>query len=257
MPQERLQKLLSQWGLASRRQAERLIADGQVRVNGAIATLGQKANPEEDLIEVQGKFLKSEHRPRQQYLLINKPLGVISTCDDPQGRTTVLDLLPPELQQIGLHPVGRLDADSTGALLLTNDGALTHWLTHPSHDVAKTYRVRVSGQPLSSTLNRWRQGVRLDGRMTRPAEIKLLHQTSDSTELEILLREGRNRQIRRVANQLGHPVLRLHRVAIGSLKLGRLGCGSYRHLSSRDLETLLKAHTHDSLPLSSSVACCG
>lgn len=258
MSEERLQKLLSQWGLASRRQAERLITEGQVRVNGAIATLGQKANPEIDTIEVSGKLLNSERRPQLRYLLLNKPLGVISTCSDPQNRSTVLDLLSPDLKSVGLHPVGRLDAFTTGALLLTNDGPLTHRLTHPSHNTTKTYQVEVKGKPSVHDLNHWRQGILLDGRMTRPAKVRLLHQGTDSAHLEIVLQEGRNRQIRRIAKQLGYPVLRLHRTAVGPLKLSGLKPGDYRHLSPKEI-SLLHQETSPDVPLNSShsIARCG
>lgn len=228
---ERLQKILSQWGVASRRQAEQMILDGRVRLNGEIVQLGQRADPEEDSIEVDGKPIQPDNRPALMYLLLHKPAGVVSTCHDPQGRSTVLDALPTSLRHVGLHPVGRLDTASTGALLLTNDGAVTACLTHPRHSVPKTYQVWVQGHPSEAALRQWRQGVLLDGRITRPAEVWVLDaQQSGSTLLEIVLREGRNRQIRRVAEQFGFPVIKLHRVAIGSIRLGRLPSGQYRKL---------------------------
>ena len=171
-------------------------------------------------------------------LLINKPPGVISTCRDPQGRSTVLDLLPRHLRQ-GLHTVGRLDADSRGALLLTDQGDLTLRLTHPRYDHAKTYRVWVDGLPLESSLQRWRQGVRLDGSLTRSAQIRVLQRQSARTLLEVVLMEGRNRQIRRVADLLGHPVLDLQRVAIAGLPLGALPEGRWRRLSRGEWEPML------------------
>lgn len=237
--QERLQKVLSQWGLASRRQAEQLILGGRVRVNGEIAHLGQKADPTTDTIEVDGQPLQPQQKPPKTYLLINKPIGVVSTCADPQGRKTVLDLLPPDQQNQGLHPVGRLDTDSTGALILTNDGELTNQLIHPRHSVPKTYRVRVEGHPTAAALRAWRQGVDLDGRKTRPAEVRVLRRDSDSTLLEIVLREGRNRQIRRVAEQLGYSVISLQRTAIGSVELRHLSLGGVRPLSSQEVVTLV------------------
>ncbi|HEY9658706.1 MAG TPA: pseudouridine synthase, partial [Allocoleopsis sp.] len=145
---ERLQKILSQWGIASRRQAEQMILAGRVRLNGEVVQLGQQADPDRDRIEVDGKLIQAVERPARVYFLLHKPLGVVSTCDDPQGRPTVLDLLPAVLQHhSGIHPVGRLDVNSTGALLLTNDGDLTFCLTHPRHAIPKTYHVWVEGHP--------------------------------------------------------------------------------------------------------------
>jgi 23S rRNA pseudouridine2605 synthase len=234
---ERLQKILSQWGVASRRQAEQMIVEGRVRLNGEVVHLGQKANPQQDLIEVDGQPVRD--RPQSLYLLLHKPPGVVSTCHDPQGRPIVLDLLPPELRtHAGIHPVGRLDTASTGALLLTNDGAVTFCLTHPSHELAKTYEVWVEGRPSPQVLEQWRQGVILSGRLTLPAGIKVLDSDRNQTLLEIVLREGRNRQIRRIAEQLGHPVRRLHRVAIGEIQLGKLPSGQYRYLGESELEFL-------------------
>jgi 23S rRNA pseudouridine2605 synthase len=229
---ERLQKILSQWGVASRRQAEQLILEGRVRLNGSVVQLGQKANPEQDWIEVDGKPIQLNDRPKLFYLLLNKPVGVVSTCSDPQRRQTVIDLLPPDLRhRSGIHPVGRLDAASTGALLLTNDGAVTLCLTHPRHAVSKTYHVWVEGHPSQSTLDQWQQGIDLDGRLTQPAEVHILKAVPTRTLLEVVMWEGRNRQIRRVAEQLGHPVIDLHRVAIGPIQLGELLSGHYRPLS--------------------------
>lgn len=253
---ERLQKILSQWGVASRRQAEQMILDGRVRLNGQVVQLGQKANPEFDQIEVDGKLLRSIDRPQSIYLLLHKPLGIVSTCDDPQGRSTVLDLLSPELRNhSGIHPVGRLDIDSTGALLLTNDGSLTFGLTHPRHSIPKTYRVWVQGQPTSAELDQWRRGVLLDGRMTRPAQVRILDSRQpDRTLLEIKLREGRNRQIRRVADQLGHSVLRLHRVAIGPILLGALPSGQHRSLTQDEIEFLQTQVEQSQPPMSNQMS---
>lgn len=235
---ERLQKILSQWGVASRRQAEAMILAGRVRLNGVTGELGQKADPEVDQIEVDGQLLRPQNRPESVYLLLHKPEGVVTTCRDPQGRRTAIDLIVEDYP--GLHPVGRLDVASTGALLLTNDGAVTACLTHPRHSVSKTYRVWVQGLPTAAVLQQWRQGVLLEGRLTRPAEVLVLQSTDKITQLEIILWEGRNRQIRRVAEQLGYPVLKLHRVAIGSIRLGDLGCGQYRPLTSPEVLFLQK-----------------
>ncbi len=220
---------------------------GRVQVNGQVCTqLGQKANPECDRIAVDGVPLTMRHRPTEQYLLVHKPVGVVSTCADPQGRKTILNLLPPDLREGSrLYPVGRLDADSTGALILTNDGDFTYRLTHPRHSIPKTYQVRVRGIPPESILQNWRDGVMLSGRLTLPAQVQVLKPSNlnsttkfPETLLEITLWEGRNRQIRRVAEQLGYPVLSLHRIAIGSIRLESLKPGAYRFLKDVEIQAL-------------------
>ncbi len=241
MSDQRLQKILAQWGIASRRLAEQMIIAGRVRVNGNIVHLGQKANPDRDFIEVDGVPVKATDRPAELYLLLNKPAGVVSTCSDPAARSKVLDLLPPQLRSgQGIHPVGRLDADSTGALLLTNDGKLTFCLTHPRHSIAKTYQVWVLGDPPEPILQAWRQGIILSGRKTLPAKVRVLDRARDQTLLEVILSEGRNRQIRRTAEQLGYPVVRLHRTAIGPIQLHPpagpiLPPGCYRPLEDSEI----------------------
>jgi pseudouridine synthase len=248
----RLQKILAQWGIASRRDAEEMIKRSRVRVNGVLAHLGQKADPQIDIIAVDDQPVSALERPVLIYLLLHKPSGVVSTCDDPQGRITVLHLLPDELREgQGIHPVGRLDAESTGALILTNDGELTFALTHPSHSIPKTYRVLVKGQPTEAALQEWRQGVILDGRKTRSARVHLIKSMAGHSSLEIVLKEGRNRQIRRVAQQLGYPVVKLHRIAIGSIKLETSGAtalkeGCYRSLKDEEISFLKKAIQTDS-----------
>lgn len=276
----RLQKILSQWGLASRRQAEAWILAGEVTLNGQLAQVGDKADPSRDEIKVRGKLIKPGQRPEPLYLLLHKPTGYVTTCDDPQGRPTVMDLLPPQLrQEQGLHPVGRLDCDTSGALLITNDGELTHILTHPSHLVAKSYQLWVRGIPTTEALNHWRKGVMLAGRMTLPAQVKMFGQRSAPpppraqslqylpavmTRLEIILKEGRNRQIRRVADQLGYPVIYLHRTGIEQILLDSPGqqsllVGEYRHLHAQELyclqELIYRAGgNHKILPDSNSIA---
>ena len=241
--EERLQKILSTWGVASRRHAESLIQAGRVTVNGEVAELGQKADSERDRIQLDGRELTQRDRPAAYYALLHKPLRTLSTCQDPQGRQTVLDLLPRQLQQAsGIHPVGRLDYNSTGALILTNDGDLTYQLTHPRHHIPKIYRVVVRGQPSPDIIKRWRQGVRLAGHQTAPAQVHILPSKSPGqTELEVVLWEGRNRQIRRTAELLGHPVKRLHRLAIGPVQLGNLSVGQLRPLTSKELRQLRQA----------------
>ena len=239
---ERVQKILSQWGVASRRQAEQMILEGRVQLNGSLVHLGQKADPTYDRLEVDGVTIQPHDRPLHTYLLLNKPAGIVSTCSDPYDRPTVLSLLPSQLQP-GLYPVGRLDFESTGALLLTNDGDLTFYLTHPRHHIPKTYQVWVQGSPTRQVLHQWRQGVLLDDRPTRSAAVTVLEQRLDRTLLQVVLREGRNRQIRRVAEQLGHPVIHLHRTAIGSIQLqsdsaGELATGAHRFLEAAEVSSL-------------------
>lgn len=235
---ERLQKLLSQRGIASRRHAEKLILGGRVTVNGKVAEIGQQADASCDRICVDG--IDIGEPPRCTYLLLHKPRGVVSTCKDPQGRKTVLDLLDVSLRSgTGIHPVGRLDADSTGALLLTNDGELTYQLTHPRHQMPKVYRVQVQGVPTDAVLRRWRSGVMLADRKTLPAKVEMIRRLSAGRSLlEVTLTEGRNRQIRRVAESLGHPVTALHRIKIGSLVLGDLPLGRYCLLNSTEVTHL-------------------
>ena len=227
---ERLQKLIAAAGVCSRRHAEELLRQGRVRLNGRIASLGERANPEHDQISIDGRLLNP--RPASLTLLLHKPVGVLSTCHDPQGRPTVLDLLPPELRRgQALHPVGRLDADSRGALLLSNDGDLTLRLTHPRFGHPRTYRIWVEGHPEPTTLQRWAAGIPLDGHPCQPVRIRPLGAKGAHTRLELVMREGRNRQIRRTAELLGHPVLDLQRVAIGPLRLTDLPEGRWRRVT--------------------------
>jgi 23S rRNA pseudouridine2605 synthase len=241
---ERIQKILSQWGIASRRQAEQMILDGRVQLNGEIVSLGSKADPDRDRIEVDGKLIENTNRPEHIYILLNKPIGVVSTCYDPQQRLTVLDLLPDNLRRgQGIHPVGRLDANSTGALLLTNDGDLTLNLTHPRYHLPKTYHVWIDGEPSEFALQQWRDGIVLRGKKTLPASVKVLKHRDRKTLLEVILREGRNRQIRRIVDCLGFEVLQLHRTAIGSIQIDtpkhpKLSSGSYRYLDDREIDFL-------------------
>ena len=237
MAAQRLQKLIAAAGAGSRRRGEELLRQGRVQVNGAVAGVGDRADPERDAISIDGRPLG---RPAARLtLLLNKPAGILSTCHDPRGRRTALDLLPPRLRRgQGLHPVGRLDADSRGALLLSNDGALTLQLTHPRYGHAKTYRVWVQGRPDRDTLQRWRSGIPLDGRASRPVRLRELAHDRGATLLQLVLQEGRNRQIRRTAELLGHPVLDLERTAIGSLGLGTLAEGDWRPLEPEEWESL-------------------
>jgi pseudouridine synthase len=241
---ERVQKVLSQWGIASRRKAEKMIVAGRVSINSQIAKLGDRVDLTQDILQVDGKEVRQAHRPQLLYLLLHKPVGVVCTCDDPQKRTTAIDLLPKELSQgSGIHPVGRLDFASSGALILTNDGELTLGLTHPRYHLPKTYLVKLNCSLRRKDLTYWRSGVILDQKKTLPAKINLAKSDPTGKTLEIVLTEGRNRQIRRVAQQLGYEVTELHRVAIGSITLNishglKLLPSEYRHLNRTEIKFL-------------------
>jgi pseudouridine synthase len=239
MAAERLQKLLSVAGVCSRRRAEELLRAGRVQVNGQVARLGDRADPACDQLVVDGQPLPLAAPPL--VLLLNKPPGVVCSCAAADGFTTVLELLPPELRHgQGLHPVGRLDVASRGALLLTNHGALTLRLTHPRYGHRKTYRVWLRGQPAAAVLDRWRNGVPLDGRPSQPVTVTVLQQRPDRTQVELVMGEGRNRQIRRTAELLGHPVQDLQRTAIDALQLGDLPQGRWRRLQGQEWEPWLQ-----------------
>ncbi|MDJ0754667.1 MAG: pseudouridine synthase [Ardenticatenaceae bacterium] len=230
--EERLQKLMAKAGLGSRRHNEGIIKAGRVSVNGKVAKLGDKANPRTDKITVDGEPLPSFEE--KVYVMVNKPKGVISDEDD-LGRTTVRHL-------VGLdghfYPVGRLDRDSMGLILLTNDGEIAHLLTHPRYGHEKVYRVKVEGNPSNQVISAWRRGVDLEDGRTRSAAVKIIERSEEFTWLEITMKEGRKRQIRRVAALLGHPVLHLSRIQLGPLKLGDLGLGKWRYLTPKEIQTL-------------------
>lgn len=238
---ERIQKILREWGIASRREAETMITDGRVKVNRVISQLGDKADVAKDIIQVDGKILSNDYRPRLVYLLLNKPKGYISTCNDPEGRKTVMDLLPPRLKSgKGIHPVGRLDRNSTGALLLTNDGSLTVSLTHPRYDLPKTYLVTLEGNIPNKIVQQWAEGFMWEGKQTLPTEIIINKRSGNQTQMEIILREGRNRQIRRIAELFGYPVVTLHRKAIDTIKISSLSSGKCRNLTTSEIYNLKK-----------------
>ena len=230
---ERLQKLLSAAGVCSRRAAEGYITAGRVTVNGETALLGQQADPETDDIRVDGVPLGRE--PEAVYLMLNKPRGYVTTVSDEQGRKTVMDLLTGVSTRV--YPVGRLDRDSEGLLLLTNDGALTHRLLHPSHEVSKEYRVTVSGpvEHAAERLSRIRDVV---GLPIRPAEVRELSRKGNRAELSVIIHEGRNRQIRRMCAQCELEVLRLQRVREHCLELGTLPLGQWRYLTTEEITGL-------------------
>jgi 23S rRNA pseudouridine2605 synthase len=244
---ERLQKILSQAGVASRRASEQLIVDGRVTVNGTtIRELGSKADPADD-IRVDGRRIRKA--TRQRYILLNKPRGYVTTRSDPERRRTVIELLeraravtPHEY----VYPVGRLDFDSEGLLLLTNDGDFAAHLTHPRHEVPRVYEAAVLGVPDAHDLERLARGIEIEGRRTGPAEVRLATQSlrsereSGGATLVITVKEGRNRQVRKMCEAIGHPVTTLRRVAIGSIRDHRLKPGQWRELTPDEVRRLLK-----------------
>ena len=233
---ERLQKVLARAGLGSRRVCEKLIVEQRVTVNGELAELGEKVDPETSQIEVDG--LKIGVRQDLVYYLLNKPVGVITTSKDPQERSTVVDLVPTHPR---VFPVGRLDADTEGLILLTNDGDLTHYLTHPSFGIVKEYLVQVETKPSRNAIRELRQGVELDDGITAPAKVSLV----DEKLIKIVIHEGRNRQVRRMCESVGHPVKRLIRSRIGPIVDRSLHPGSFRELTNQELKSLRKTLLKD------------
>jgi pseudouridine synthase len=238
---DRLQKILSQAGVASRRAAEQLMLDGRVMVNGAtVRELGTKADPLRDDIRVDGRRIRIAERRR--YLLLNKPRGYVTTRSDPQRRPTVIDLLGGVREYV--YPVGRLDFDSEGLLLLTNDGDLAARLTHPRHGLARVYEARVAGVPDAHDLDRLARGITIDGRRTQPAQVTMTtppRRDARTATLLITIREGRNRQVRKLCEAIGHPVDQLRRVAIGPIRDARLKAGAWRDLTADEVERLRRA----------------
>ena len=241
-PGERLARFLAHAGVASRRHAEQLIAAGRVQVNGVIIReQGSRIDPNRDVVRVDGKVVQSasEH----VYLLLHKPVGYLCTASDPQGRPTVLDLLSPEMRALRVYPVGRLDYDTSGLLLLTNDGDFALRLTHPRYELEKCYEALVQGVPAYAALRALRQGVTItedNGRRykTTPARASTLRQSGENTWLELRIHEGRKRQVRRMLAAVGLTVLTLKRAAIGELTLGKLSSGQWRHLTDEEIEKL-------------------
>ncbi len=242
MSRERLQKLMARAGVASRRQAEDMIRQGRVTLNGQEARLGDRADLNEDAVKIDGRRLKPSQKPKV-YLLVNKPRAVVSTVSDPEDRSTVIEIVPERLHK-GLVPVGRLDYDSEGLLLLTDDGEFAHRVAHPRFGCIKTYEVKVKGRPKPGDIDRLRQGVKLEGRLTAPAQVEAFRgpegkrEPSTSTWWRVAIGEGRTRQIREMFLRIGHPVQRLRRVAIGSVSDSRLPRGSWRELTPEEIEAL-------------------
>ena len=239
---ERLSRFLAHAGIASRRRAEALIASGRVQVNGVKVTeQGTRINPDTDLVLVDNKPVHATSR--KVYILLNKPVGYVSTARDPQKRRTVLDLLPPEIRALRVYPVGRLDIDTSGLLLLTNDGDFALHLTHPRYSMQKHYHALVKGWPSESSLQTLRNGVTIvedQGRnhTTAPAEIRVLKKERSDCWLSLALHEGRKRQVRRMLAAVDHPVLELSRVGVGPLILGDLPVGKWRYLTSDEVHSL-------------------
>jgi 23S rRNA pseudouridine2605 synthase len=238
----RLQKLLSMAGIASRRAAESLITEGRVTVNDApVTTLGTKAVPGVDDVRVDGRRVKTTERPR--YVLLHKPRGYVTTRHDPEGRKTVMDLLRGVREYV--YPVGRLDYDTEGLLLLTNDGDLAARLTHPRHEIARVYEAIVTGEPDDDAIDELRRGIYLDGRRTAEALVTrggtVRAGATPTTKIVLTLREGRNRQVREMCARIGHPVRTLQRVRYGSLTLRGLPVGCWRDLSPNEVEALRAA----------------
>jgi 23S rRNA pseudouridine2605 synthase len=235
---ERLQKVLAQAGVASRRNCEELIVQGRVRVNGKVVReLGTKVDPQADKIEVDGRPIRRE---QLIYLLLNKPTGVITSLHDPQGRRVVTDLLAGIKERV--YPVGRLDCDTSGLLLVTNDGELANCLAHPSFEIDKVYHAWVKGIPSPDKIRQLAQGVMLEDGMTAPGKAKLLEtdEAKGRSLIELTIHEGRNRQVRRMCEAIGHPVITLARVRLGFLTLQGVKKGAYRHLTPQEVERLKK-----------------
>jgi len=232
--EERLQKILAKAGIASRRSAERLIREGRIRINDQVVMeMGCKADPARDRITCDGKPIVFEEKV---YVLLNKPAGYVTTLSDPQGRPVVADLLAAI--PLRLFPVGRLDLDTEGALLMTNDGALANNILHPRFEVNKTYEALVAGSPSREKLQLLEQGIEIDGVKTRPASIRVLQRRPDRTLIEIIIHEGKKRQVRKMFQALNHRVLHLKRTAYGKLGLGALPLGKFRVLTPDDLKKI-------------------
>jgi len=242
--QQRLQKLIASAGIASRRHAEELISAGQVSVNGKVVTeLGVKADPERDHVKVKGRLINPLlERQEKIYVLLNKPRGYLTSLADPQKRPLVIDLIPASLGR--LHPVGRLDFNTEGLLLLTNDGDLTNLIISAKNRIPKVYRVKVKGVPPDKAIERLRRGISIgEGERTGPAEVRKLRESDANSRFEVVLREGRNQQIRRMFDAIGHSVIRLTRTRIGILEDKRLKPGEWRKLTAIEVKRLKNTRT--------------
>lgn len=233
----KLQSFLAHAGVASRRASEKLIEEGQVTVNGQVAHIGQRITPNKDTVEHNGK--KVSLQGDFSYFLVHKPVGFVSTTSDELKRKTILELLPPQFRT-GMYPVGRLDLDSEGLVLLTNDGPLTFVLTHPQFEIQKTYQVLLQGIPSTPALSHLRRGVKLKEGYFIPISLEILRHEDKNTWLEIVISEGKKHQVKRMMNRIGYEVMRLIRTQMGPLELGELQKGSYRELTKDETSTLLQ-----------------
>lgn len=233
----RLQKYLAQAGIASRRKAEELILKGEIKVNGKVITeLGFQIDEKEDVVEHKGRRVKTQLE--YTYIMLHKPRGYVTTVKDQFDRPTVLDLLKGVKTRV--VPVGRLDYDTSGLLLLTNDGELTYTLTHPKHHIPKTYIATVKGVPKEEELDRLREGIRIENYVTSPAEVRNIEKTGTTSKIEITIHEGKNRQVRKMFDKIGYPVKKLKRISIGNIKLRNLPVGEFRPLLHDEVNYLTK-----------------
>lgn len=236
--EERLQKYLANSGVASRRKCEELILQGKVEVNGKVVTeLGTKINPEEDIVKFNGKEVKQAKK--MVYILLNKPIGYVTTADDQFGRDTVLDLVKVRERIV---PVGRLDMYTSGALILTNDGDFVYKVTHPKHEIEKTYTVTIVGIINNDSVEKLRKGVQIEDYITRPAKVKILKTDTEKnrSRLEITIHEGKNRQVRKMCEAIGHKVIALHRSKIAGIGVKDIELGKWRYLTKKEIEKILK-----------------
>ena len=236
MQEEKLQKFFTDCGILSRRAAEKEIAAGKVKVNGEIAAIGQRIDPDVDIVEYNGKIIKKQVNSSHVYVLLNKPTGYVTTLSDEKGRRCVLELVSDVPARI--YPVGRLDMNSQGLLLLTNDGELTNRLTHPKHHVPKIYRVSVTGEVSDTLLDALRAPMEIDSYRIMPVKVELISKEPSLSVLEMTLFEGRNRQIRKMCEAVGLKIKKLERIAIGSIKLGSLPYGKWRYLNDEEIKYL-------------------
>ncbi|SEF76129.1 ribosomal large subunit pseudouridine synthase B [Caloramator fervidus] len=232
---ERIQKYIARCGVTSRRKAEELVKQGRVRVNGNIIKEIVMVDPQKDIVEVDGKIIKPEEN--KVYIMLNKPVGYVTTVKDDRGRKTVLDLVNVKER---IYPVGRLDYDTSGLLLLTNDGDFAYKLMHPSKEVDKVYIAEIEGIPTQDELEKFRKGLRIEDYITSPAKIDILKIKGKNSIVKIVIHEGKNRQVRKMCEKIGHKVVRLKRIQIGNIKLGDLKLGQWRYLTKEEIDWVKK-----------------
>lgn len=231
--QERIQKYMARCGVASRRKAEELVLEGRVKINGQTINSVVSIDPDVDRVEFDGRVIKPEER--KVYIMLNKPVGIITSAKDQFDRKTVLDIIKVEER---VFPVGRLDFDTAGLIILTNDGDLAYRMTHPSHEVEKVYLAEIAGIPTEDELERFRRGLEIEDYVTAPSKIRVLKEIARSSQVEITIHEGKNRQVRKMCDAIGHPVIRLKRIRIGSLGMEGLEEGKWRELTDMEVEYL-------------------